>query len=315
MTQGTAARQLLVLGERWTDTMAREALPILLWVAEHRRTITYKQLAEELEARTGEPVKRRMTLYGKPAGKIGDALILLADEAGWDIPPLNAIVVNASTDLPGDGATYFIKQLLHRDLRRNLAKGDAEALALAAVEAVQHYSDWKKVARALGVRRLTPVQALQESEPESEPIRRPKPSPKAGSYPESLQHKTLKLWAVQHPKFFDKYGKFSAGKNEVRLDSGDSLDAQFTNQRTRLAIEVKASNAPDSEVFRGIFQCVKYRATLRAMQLADSTIPNANAVLLLARDTPKEAKRLAKRLLIDILTAPNGADQANLVDG
>jgi hypothetical protein len=219
-------------------------------------------------------------------------------------------VVNASTGLPGDGATNFIKRLLHPDLRRNLAKGDTQALAQAAVDAVLNFNDWAAVARELGVKKVQPVQVLQDTLREDEPIQRPKPFPKAGGFAESPQHKALKVWAIKHPEFFAKYGKFKTGKNEEVLDSHDRLDAYLYNQSTRLAIEVKASNAPDSEVFRGIFQCIKYRATLRAMQLADSTVPNANAVLLLAREAPSEAKRLAKRLQVDIMRAPAGADRS-----
>ena len=52
--QGEAAREVLADGEKWTDKMARDALPILLWAAQNNRTITYKQLAEELARCTGE---------------------------------------------------------------------------------------------------------------------------------------------------------------------------------------------------------------------------------------------------------------------
>jgi hypothetical protein len=301
------AVELLANGSQWTDEMARYALPILLWAAKNHRTITYKQLAEELMLRTGEPIKRRMTLYGRPPGKVGVALIRLAEETGWEIPPLNAIVVNAITGLPGDGATSFITRMLSPDSCSNLTKNDSKALAGVALEAVRNYSDWDNVAHALGVQELPPVEVLQTSTPENAPIKRP-PYEKNGAYPESEKHKALKRWAVAHPEFFKKYGVFSEGKNEVRLESGDSLDAYLQNAHTRLAIEVKASNAPDSEVFRGIFQCVKYRATLQAMQLADSLVPNANAVLLITRNTSAEAKRLAKRLSVDILRSPVGAD-------
>lgn len=303
-----SASELLAKGDKWTDEMAREALPILLWAAQHRRTITYKQLAEELESRTGDPIKRRMTLYGKPAGKIGDALILLADETGWDIPPLNAIVVNAATGLPGAGATSFIKRLLLPSLRSNITKGDAKALAEAAVENVLNYGHWSEVAKALQVKKLPPVQVLQEEESLDTPIQRPEVHPKAGSYPESSQHKALKHWAASHPKFFSRFGKFPKGKTEADLESGDRLDALLSNRETRLAIEVKAGNAPESEVFRGIFQCIKYQATLRAMQLADCQIPNAKSVLLLTKKMSAEANRLAKKLQVTVLIAPNGAD-------
>jgi hypothetical protein len=304
-----SARELLASGDKWADRMARTTLPILLWAAQHHQPITYKQLAEELADRTGEPIKRRMTLYGKPAGKIGDVLILLARDTGWDIPPLNAIVINAGTKLPGDGATDFIKRLLLPSVRRSIAKGDTTALAKAAVESALNHTDWARVANALKVGRLLPVRVLKESKPENEPIKRPKPASPDIGYAETAQHKALKRWAAANPWFFRKYGQFGHGRNEARLESGDKLDALLISKTMRLAIEVKASNAPDLEVYRGIFQCVKYRATLKAMQTADGVIPNANAVLLLTRSGPADAQRLARRLQVDVLIAPAGADR------
>lgn len=67
---------------------------------------------------------------------------------------------------------------------------------------------------------------------------------------------------------------------------------------------------PASEIFRGIFQCVKYRATLRAMQLAAGEATNAQAVLLTTAKIPQEAVRLAKRVRVVILTAPVAAEKS-----
>src|SRR5690606_38444125 len=86
--------------------------------------------------------------------------------------------------------------------------------------------------------------------------------------PESAAHNALKAWVAANPEWFKDYGQFSAGVNEHRLSSGDSLDAYFTNGRESLAVEVKASSASDVELIRGIYQAVKYRAVLRAERQA-----------------------------------------------
>lgn len=308
MTSDITARAQLESGTEWTSQMARLSLPILLWVAKKGWKITYKQLAEELYARHGEEIKRRMTLYGRPAGKIGEVLIMMSEEWGEDVPPLNAIVVNAQTGLPGHGANYFIKRFLNRHAQRRLTDTNRNSLAEEVLESVRDYTEWDKVARYFGIGRLSPVSTLIEKKQDDDPIDLPPIQKQRGGYEESEKHKRLKRWAAQNPKYFSKFGKFAAGNNEYDLRSGDKLDAYLENRDTCLAIEVKASNAPDSEIFRGVFQCIKYRATLRATQLAEGEPTNAQAVLLTTRPVPTEVKRLAKRLRVIILTAPKEAE-------
>jgi hypothetical protein len=308
MKTDSTARSYLESGNNWTSQIAPLALPILLWVAKKGLTITYKQLALELRARHKEEIKHRMTVYGWPAGRIGHAINMLSDEWGQDIPPLNAIVVNAQTKLPGHGANSFIKRYLNQHAQRRLTDTNRDALAEEVLESVRDYPDWDRVASYFGINQLKPVSVLIDQKQDDEPIVFPPAAKQRGGYEESKEHKNLKLWAAQHPKFFSVLGKFNIGQNEYDLRSGDRLDAYLANNDTCLAIEVKASNAPESEIFRGIFQCIKYRATLRAMQLAEGEPTNAQAVLLVTRPVPTEAQRLAKRLRVTILAAPKEAE-------
>lgn len=300
-----AARNLIAEGSNWTAESARFALPILLWLAKHGRTITYKQLAEELRARHQLPIKRRYTLYGRPAGKIGHALQRLADEWAEEIPPINVLIVNARSGLPGEGADFFIKRYLNprsRALRLNAAR--ATAIRRETIQAVHSYPDWDAVAEALGSARPTRVAAIDSPEP----IKLPRPSAPHAGYLESDKHRNLKQWAARTPAFFKQFGCFPPGKVEERISSGDCLDAYLVNADTRLAIEVKASNAPDSELYRGVFQCIKYAATLRAIQIAQGDFPIAAAVLVVTRPMPTEVARLAARLRVPVLRAPAEAE-------
>lgn len=303
-----AREYLNQLDESWTSRITPLALPILLWAAKQGLTITYKQLAEELHLRHGEEIKPRKTVYGRPAGKIGEALIMLTDDSGQDIPPLNAILVNAQTHLPGHGVNAFITRYLNRHARRRMTDNNRDSLAEEAMQSVWDYSEWDAVAKYFGHKKLAPVQVLQDSKLEADPIDLPPLKKQNGCYGESDQHQALKQWVAKNPKFFAEYGQFKSGKNEQELRSGDFLDAYFENTETRLAVEVKASNAPDSELFRGIFQCIKYRATLRATQLAEGEPPNAQAVLVTTRAIPSEAQRLAKRLRVKLLKAELSAE-------
>lgn len=301
------ARTMLAEGALWRDEAARCALPILLWLARHGRTITYKQLAEEILVRSGLPIKRRFTLYGKPAGKIGYCLQLLSDEWGEAVPPINVLIVNAATELPGDGADYFISRYLNPRARRmKLDEARSEALRREVIQSVYDYPHWDQVRKELRIGRLAPVSSIDSAEP----IRVPRPSRPSGGYLESQQHMNLKRWAAKNPRFFLKFGRFPSGSVEKTISSGDCLDAHLENSETQLAIEVKASNAPASELFRGVFQCVKYRATLRAMQLAAGEFPNAASVLVTTNHLPPEISRLAARLRVQVMVAPKSAETA-----
>ncbi|HTJ96596.1 MAG TPA: hypothetical protein VL381_03940, partial [Rhodocyclaceae bacterium] len=280
MTEKLTAKDYFQNGNKWSHNIARLALPIVLWIAKKGLTITYKQLAEELCALHGEEIKQRMTVYGWPAGRIGHAVEMLAIDWGEVIPPLNAVIVNAQTELPGLGADSFIKRYLKRGLTRRLDSNNRKEIIKNIIESVHDYPHWDAVAKYFQVKIPRSVSVLDIEN--QAPIRLPKVSAMMGGGPETIEHKNLKKWAVANPEMFLTFGRFStsAGKDEFPLLSGDRLDAHFQNNNTRLAIEVKASTAPDSEIFRGVFQCVKYRATLRAMQLANGEYPNAQSVLL-----------------------------------
>lgn len=312
MNEEMTAREYMDSGDDWTSRIARLSLPILIWVAKQGKTITYKQLATEIESRHGEEIKRRMTLYGRPAGKIGYALIQLSDEWDEGVPPINALVVNAQSGLPGKGANDFIVKFLNRKARRRLSDSNRNALAEEVIQSVWDYPDWDQVAKEFGItkKQLAPVKELLSAKQDDDPIVMPPVKPVRGGQGESDQHINLKRWAAQNPKHFVRFGKFPKGQNEYLLRSGDSLDAYLENGDSCLAIEAKASNVPASEIFRGIFQCVKYRATLRAMQLAAGEATNAQAVLLTTAKIPDEAVRLAKRVRVVILTAPVAAEKS-----
>ncbi|HYF78499.1 MAG TPA: hypothetical protein VD973_15280 [Symbiobacteriaceae bacterium] len=303
------ARELFDDGDLWRDRIARLAFPVVLWCAKFGHTITYGQLAEELRRRHDEEPKFRKTVYGMPAGKIGDILELLSEEWGIEIPPINALIVNAETRLPGSGADGYLERYLSAAARRKPASEmGRNALAEQVIADVHHFTEWDRVARHLGIKRLPEVSVVTEKE--LEPINLSEPDPfllrEGGRGGEGDQHKRLKEWAAAHPEIFAEFGRFKKGKMEVMLQSGDELDVCFTGTDMILAVEVKAANAPECEVRRGVFQCVKYRAVLRATQFAKGEHPTAQAVLLVERRLPDEMVRLAKRLKVQWMVADPG---------
>ncbi|MCD9046761.1 hypothetical protein [Luteimonas sp. MHLX1A] len=275
---------------------------ILIQRAKAGRVISYAELADELEARYGLESKARKTLYGPPVGAVGFAVRDLAQEWGERIPPLNLIVVQASTGLPGVGADE-VAHYFFDDGGAGMAR-NRRAYIEAAVQAVFDYgSRWDRVALALGVEVPT---SPAPGDDEGQVI--PLPIAAAAYRPESHAHKALKAWAAQHPEVFEDYGAFTAGGQEHGLSSGDRLDVYFSNGRERLAVEVKASNASNDELERGIYQCIKYRAVLRAESIALRKPALGDAVLVSTRALHREGRALAKRLYVDFIRAPSEAE-------
>jgi hypothetical protein len=288
----------------WRRSIVEDIVPILIRRAKEGRVITYGELAEQLHHEFGHVPTARKTQYGPPVGAIGLAIRQLSDKWGGDkIPPINTIVVRASTGLPGVGADE-IAHYFFKDNGRGMAK-DREAYLAAAIDAVFNYGGrWDRVAQALGAGSLQPATGVLD---DGEQIELP-PIPNAHA-PESAEHKAIKAWICARPKWLASYGKFPAGELEKVISSGDRLDAYFENGKRPLAVEVKTSRASEAELMRGVYQCVKYRAVLRAEQLALRMVPNGDAVLVCTRAPAKTTAALVKRLNVNFVLLPPEAER------
>jgi hypothetical protein len=310
-----SAIETLKDGARWTDHITRAAMPIVLWCAMNGRKIQYGQLQEEMFRRheiffeqLGIRKQSVCTKYGYPAGKIGDVIFELADEwaelvpqVDWDveIPPINAIIVRRDTGLPSDGVEWYLEHYIEDEIT-DLNRVDATN---QVIHDVLNYSKWEKVAHALGYGELEPVGELEDIA-DIQPIKLPALDFDFSGTGESEDHKKLKVWIAKHPNFFNKFGNYSIGNNEYLLRSGDRVDAFFANNERILAVEAKTRNASNEELSRGVFQCVKYRATLRAMQLVDGRLPNAQAILATQRELTGDLLRAANRLKVAWILVP-----------
>lgn len=292
------ARELFNGGSAWTDVAARAAFPVLLRRAMDGDPITYGGLNDALIAQGGSWVLP--IAYRYAAGKIGDICEALTEDLGRRIPPLNAIITNGVSGLPSHGVDGYLARFLGkspRDIAR-LSQERRDLYARHAMDTVFSYEGWGRIGKHFG---------LRSADLDLEPPDRGDPIPlpdqnRFATGPETEAHKALKTWVANNPATFREYGKFTKGRTERTLSSGDRLDVLFDNNSHMLAVEVKAGNAPEAEVERGVYQCIKYRATLRAMQIAAARPPNGNAVLALDRKPPTKVLRLAKRLSVNIMS-------------
>ena len=88
-------------GKKLYQEQARAVLPILVRQAEARQPVFYEALAQEVKM----PNPRNLNY---PLGCIGTTLNNIGEQWGSDVPPIEALVVNQATRLPGPGFDGFL---------------------------------------------------------------------------------------------------------------------------------------------------------------------------------------------------------------
>lgn len=283
--------------------MAPPTLSLLVKRAREGEPITYSELADALESKYGFAQPFRKTFYGSPVGLVGYVLQTLGDDWGTTLPPLNVIVVGKTSRQPGSGADPLLRDYF-KAIGQSFTPKQRPVLVDEAQRAVFDYGHrWQDVAEALRVRVWTPSAGRST---ENDVLKLPKLG--GGGLGESPEHYALKVWAKEHPAFFQRHGRFATGKNEYPLSSGDVVDVHFVNGQQRLAVEVKPRHASPDEVKRGVFQVVKYRAVMRAEQRAQCQVPNAQAVLLTSTRPDAGLRALLRRLEVEHMLAPSHAE-------
>jgi hypothetical protein len=289
------ALQLLQDQSSPTAYKTSKAMPFLIQRALKSDTITYLGLKRIIEPDNNN---RWALHYRFVAGRAGDICEALSDELGEQVPLLNSIIVNQATGLPSEGVDGYLARFLGFSPKKieRLAPDERDAHARQAIQTVFDYDGWPRVCRQLRLR----VPSVRSKGGNNSTLHIPDPK-KFPRGPESAAHKALKLWAMSNPGIFAEYGAFGLGHKEVSLSSGDRLDVYFENDAMQLAVEVKSLHSPLDEIERGVFQCVKYRSVLRAMQVVEGVAPNAQAVLVLDGPAPTQVTSLASLLMIRIL--------------
>jgi hypothetical protein len=124
---------------------------------------------------------------------------------------------------------------------------------------------------------------------------------KYGAGGETDFHKALKKHVAENPNVVGLSVQTPIGEQEFPLPSGDSIDVYFSHASLRMGVEVKSRISPLADIVRGIFQCIKYRAILRACVAVENSIDAADAVLVLEGVFPEELKSLAERLDVRVI--------------
>jgi hypothetical protein len=275
----TAAIAKPMSGDKLYQVKARAALPLLVRQAEAGSTVFYSHFAEEL----GIPNPRNLNYV---LGSIGQSLQDLSKEWGVKVPPIQCLVVNKATGLPGEGIGWFLvkkEDFAALPLRQKRAIVDAE------LQHVFSFPRWHEVLKALG---LEPATSNYSSL-----ISKAKGGFDGG---ESDDHKTLKEYVAKHPQVIGLGAMSPIGSTEFPLPSGDSLDVSFKWKKLWVAAEVKSSKSTLGDIVRGLFQCVKYRAVMEAVLLTEALPQNARAVLVLESSLPQSLIPLRNMLGVEV---------------
>lgn len=197
-----------------------------------------------------------------------------------DIPTPNCLVCNANSGIPSDGLSFVTKESyeeMSKDDKRKFIK-QLNAVAI-------HYDKWDWVLAQLGLKPAISTSDIEE-------IRSGKVHGYGG---EGAEHKELKEYIASHPELV---GAKENGITEYVLLSGDRIDVWFPS--SQIAVEVKPSTAPDSDVLRGLFQCVKYKATLEAEAAVMGEKPEAKVILVIGGHLSQSNKGIQQTLGISV---------------
>ena len=219
---------------------------------------------------------------GDALGEIKDILDEVSQKYKKIIPPLNALVQSKSTKLPSDGFDYVIPN--YSSLSEASKAGE-----VARINQTAHEYNWDWVLEAL---ELKPAKLFTDKE-----IKGLKKKSTAGhGGGEGEEHKTLKQLIAKDPQKVG-FKNVVFAENEHSLLSGDSLDVYFELKNgNRVAVEVKPSTAPNEDVTRGIFQCVKYKAVMDATRAVDYGRYDNDTLLVVAGPISDANKKLANDL-------------------
>lgn len=276
----TAETAAAISGHKLYQERARAALPLLVRQAVAAKPVFYSDLAQEL----GMANPRNLNFV---LGSIGQTMVWLSKKWGHKVPPIQCLVVNKATGIPGEGIGWFLiskedfsKLPLRR--RREIVQGE--------LQHIYAYPRWHAVLEELGI-------GAVETDFTSQVVKA------SGGFGggESADHKRLKEYVALHPKAIHLPKSMAPGSTEFRLPSGDSLDVSFTSRKLWVAVEVKSKLSNEPDIVRGIFQCVKYQAVLDAVVLAESRIHNTRSVLVLESKLPSSLKPLCNLLAVDVV--------------
>ena len=122
-----------------------------------------------------------------------------------------------------------------------------------------------------------------------------------GTGGEGDEHKKLKEYVYNHPEILGIKDVKERDLEHILL-SGDRLDVYLVlNDGSKIAVEIKPSTSPDSDVLRGLFQCVKYKTILDAEDKIHGEKANKSTILVIGGELSPENRKVQEVLGITVI--------------
>lgn len=276
------------------DLNQKAAKPMAIWLIDaalNGGDLSYEDAKTRVQKKLNF-TKIFSTHMGGPAGQLMHDIQRIQKDA----PLLNVLLVRSGDRMPGEGAGSFMAarfgkpELDEKGVRTNHPKLWRKYFDKAASE-VYAYSGWEDL-----------FQKVYGSpyKPDSGPLApfdlsagTEKDGQKPGGGGEGENHKFLRLWVKNNPDEIISESHVRA-ETEVVLKSADRVDVVYFMKNATLAIEVKSKDSNELDLERGIYQCIKYRAVMQAMD--PRTASNVSALLVTEQPLPGYLSELAKRL-------------------
>lgn len=233
---------------------------------------------------------------GGVLGEVDTILKDLQKKTGREIPPINAIVVSKQGRLPSNGLSIVFSAY------DDMSKENRKEFYLDMCRVV-HEFDWNWVLDELGLERAT-IFDDEELEQHLSKIRNSHAH--GNGHGEGAEHKRLKNYVLENPNDLGIRNVVSREPEHLLL-SGDLIDVFFVLRNgTMVGVEVKSHISDDSDILRGIFQCVKYKAVLEAMRATNYGIDgdyrkhDVQVMLVVERPLSEKNAQVANDLGIDV---------------
>jgi hypothetical protein len=222
-------------------------------------------------------------------GSVGASLVGLATQWGTDIPPIQALVINQHDQMPGLG---FVRSLVDPQILADVNSRTRKQIVDGMLAQVYAFPRWRDVLREFRLAPLSSVVSAKQLD-DARAFR--------GSGGEAAAHLELKNYVARNPKAVGISQQPLRTVVEYRVPSGDEVDVVFNMRRKLIAVEVKAAIAPEADLIRGVFQCVKYEALLNAEAAATGSGVDVEVILALGGPLPSTIHQLANILGVRVV--------------
>ncbi len=269
-------------GEKLYQERARRALPLLVRQALASQPIFYSDLANELEM--PNPRNLNYVLFS-----IGQTLQEISTAWKDEIPPISCLVINKNTGLPGEGVGGFITD---KGSFGKLPRKQQRAVIDMELHKIYAYPRWRDVLKYLGLE--------YKKNRDYSPLLDTLAKQHHGSG-ESPYHKQCKEFVSRNPQIVGLPKSVGIGELEKSLPSGDIADVLFVHGKDWVIAEVKSKISDTVDIYRGLYQCVKYQAIAEAYQIEKGFQPSCRVALVLENDFPVELIQLKNLLGIEVI--------------